>query len=105
MAGEMQIRARMIGGEIADVKVLISHEMEPGTRKDPKTKQLVPAHYITEVVATLNGTPVITAHWGGGISKNPFFGFKLNSAKAGDFVAISAVDNKGGKFEKNAIIV
>jgi sulfur-oxidizing protein SoxZ len=105
MAGEMQIRARMTGSDVADVKVLISHVMETGTRKDPKTKTLIPAHYITEVVAMLNSTVVMTAQWGGGIAKNPFLGFKVKGAKSGDFIAISAVDNKGGKFEHNAIIL
>ncbi len=105
MAGEMQIRARMIGSDIVDVKVLISHPMETGTRKDSKTKKLIPAHYITEVIATLNDRPVVTAHWGGGIAKNPFFGFKVKGAKAGDFIAISAVDNQGGKFDRNAIVI
>ena len=40
MAGEMQIRARMMGGDIADVKLLITHVMETGQRKDPKTKNI-----------------------------------------------------------------
>lgn len=104
MAGEMQIRARM-NGDVVDVKVLISHPMETGTRKDPKTKQLIPAHYITDVSATLNGTVVLTAHWGGGIAKNPFWGFRVRGGKPGDFVVISAVDNQGGKFEHDAIVI
>ena len=105
MAGDMQIRARMMGGDVADVKVLISHPMETGTRKDSKTKNLIPAHYITEVIATLNGSTVLLGHWGGGIAKNPFWGFRIKGAKPGDFVAISAVDNKGGKIEHNAIVI
>lgn len=105
MTGEMQIRARMTGNDTADVKVLISHVMETGMRKDPKTKNLVPAYYITEVVAMLNSTVVMTAQWGGGIAKNPFLGFKVKGAKPGDFIVISAVDNKGGKFKRDAIIL
>ncbi len=104
MAGEMQIRARMIG-DVVDVKVLISHPMETGTRKDPKTKNLIPAYYITEVVATLNGTPVLKGHWGGGVAKNPFWGFKVQGGKPGDFIAISAIDNNGGKYEHDAIVI
>ena len=41
MSGEMQIRARMTGGDVVDVKILIAHVMETGTRKDPKTKNLI----------------------------------------------------------------
>ncbi len=105
MAGEMQIRARMRDDHTADVKVLIAHVMETGTRKDPKTKALIPAHYITEVVAKLNTTIVLTAQWGGGIAKNPFFGFRVKGARPGDFIEITAVDNKGEKFEHNAIVI
>lgn len=104
MAGDMQIRARM-NGDVVDVKVLISHPMETGTRKDPKTKQFIPAHYITEMTATLNTTIVLTAQCAGGIAKNPFWGFRVKGGKPGDFIVINAIDNKGVKFEQNAIII
>ncbi|HQS57157.1 MAG: thiosulfate oxidation carrier complex protein SoxZ [Gallionellales bacterium 35-53-114] len=105
MAGQMQIRARMISSDVADVKALLSHPMETGTRKDPKTKAVIPAHFINHVEATLNGTTVLKVECGGGIAKNPFFGFKVKGAKPGDFIAISAMDNQGGKFEHNAIVI
>ena len=105
MAGDIQIRARMMGGDMADVKVLLAHDMETGTRKDPKTKNLIPAHYIKDFIATLNGKAVIESQWGTGVAKNPFIGFKVKGAKPGDFIAISAVDNLGAKFEHNAIVI
>lgn len=105
MAEQIQIRARMQGNEITEVKILLVHEMETGLRKDPKTKNLIPAHYIKDVVVTLNGKPVLQAQWSTGISKNPFLGLRLVGAKAGDFVAISAVDNLGKKYEHDAIVI
>jgi sulfur-oxidizing protein SoxZ len=105
MEGEMQIRARMIGGDVADVKVLITHVMETGQRKDSQTKNLIPAHFIKDFVATLNGRTVIEAQWGTGVSKNPFVGFKVRGAKAGDFIAVRAIDNLGTKFEHDAIVI
>jgi sulfur-oxidizing protein SoxZ len=105
MAGEMQIRARIVGGDVAEVKVLLVHDMETGLRKDAKTKNVVPAHFISQVVATLNGKTVLESQWGTGIAKNPFLGFRVKGAKPGDFVAISAVDNTGAKFEHNAIVI
>ena len=105
MAEQIQIRARMQGNEITEVKILLVHEMETGLRKDPKTKNLIPAHYIMDVVVTLNGKTALVAQWSSGISKNPFLGMRLVGAKVGDFVAISAVDNLGGKYEHNAIVV
>jgi len=88
MAEPMRIRATM-AGDVADVKVLINHPMETGLRKDAKTGQLVPAHFITEVTATVNGAPVLAAEMSGGVSKNPYLGFKVKGPKAGDMVAVT----------------
>jgi sulfur-oxidizing protein SoxZ len=103
MADGMKMRATM-QGNVADVKVLITHPMETGLRKDPKTDKLIPAHFINEVVATLNGNTVMQAQWGTAISKNPFVGFKIKGAKAGDKVVVNAVDNLGNKFSDEAVI-
>jgi len=70
MADPMRIRAQA-SGDKATVRVLMSHEMESGQRKDAAGK-LVPAWHITEVSAALNGKPVLAAEWGPAVSKNPF---------------------------------
>ena len=80
MAEPMRIRATM-AGDVADVKVLMNHPMETGLRKDAKTGQLVPAHYITDVTATVNGAKVLDAGLSGGISKNPYLGFRVKGPK------------------------
>jgi len=90
----IKIRAKADGG-VTTVKCLMSHPMEPGTRKDSKTGKLIPAHHITEVNAEHNGNVVMTANWGGGISKNPYLSFKFKGASAGDQIKISWVDNEG----------
>ena len=95
MAQPMKIRATM-QGDSADVKVLISHPMETGQRKNEKG-ELVPLHYITQVTATHNGKTVLNAHWSQAVSRNPFLGFKVKGAKPGDKVTVSWVDNKGDK--------
>lgn len=94
MAGEIRIRAKLKDG-VAEIKTLMKHNMETGTRKDSKTGELVPAHYITVVTAKLNGEPVMSANWGPAISKNPYFAFKIKGAKAGDVVTVSWEDNEG----------
>jgi sulfur-oxidizing protein SoxZ len=94
MAGDtIKIRAKAEGG-VAEVKALISHPMEAGGRKDKATGQPIEAHYITELAAELNGKSVMTALWGGGVSKNPYLAFKVK-AKAGDTVKLAWKDNKG----------
>jgi sulfur-oxidizing protein SoxZ len=103
MAEPMRIRATM-AGDVADVKVLMNHPMETGLRKDAKTGQLVPAHFIQEVAATINGAAVLNAEIGGGVSKNPYLGFRVKGAKAGDKVVVSWSDNKGDKNSAEATI-
>ncbi len=94
MAKPMKIRATM-AGDVADIKVLMNHPMETGQRKDAKTGQLIPAHFIQNVKAEVNGKVVLDAQWSVAISKNPFLGFKVKGAKAGDKVTVSWTDNKG----------
>ncbi len=93
MADPMRIRAQA-SGDKATVRVLMSHEMESGQRRDASGK-LVPAWHITEVTAALNGKQVLAAEWGPAVSKNPFLQFAIKGAKAGDKVAVSWKDNKG----------
>jgi sulfur-oxidizing protein SoxZ len=89
----MRIRATLQNGE-ATVRVLMSHEMETGQRKDAGGN-VIPAHFIQSVVATHNGRPIFRAEWGPAVSKNPYLQFQFSGAKAGDKVQITWADNKG----------
>jgi len=98
----MRIRAQAAGAN-ATVRVLMSHEMETGLRKDAAGK-LVPAWHITEVVAQWNGKTVLSAQWGTAIAKNPFTQFTVKGAKAGDKISVSWVDNRGERRTDEATI-
>ena len=102
MADPMRIRAQA-AGEKTTVRVLMSHEMETGLRKDAAGK-VIPAWFIQEVSASHNGKPVMTAQWGPAISKNPFLQFVVKGAKAGDKIAVTWLDNKGDKRSDEAIV-
>lgn len=95
MSDPMRIRATVKDGKV-DVRVLMSHEMETGQRKDAKGV-LVPALHIQNVTATHNGRTVLSAQWGPSISKNPFLNFRFAGGKPGDKVSITWTDNKGDK--------
>jgi len=90
----IKVRAKAKGG-VATVKCLISHPMETGLRKDKKTGNKIPAHFVQEVVCKHNGNEVMTAHWSAGISKNPYLSFKFDGANKGDALEVSWSDNKG----------
>jgi sulfur-oxidizing protein SoxZ len=102
MADPMKIRATMKEGA-AEVRVLMAHEMETGQRKDA-AGNVIPAWYISEVTATLNGKPVLQVRWGPAISKNPYLQFKVKGAKAGDKISVTWTDNKGEKRTDEATV-
>ncbi len=93
MADPMRIRAQAQGSG-AVVRVLMSHEMETGQRKDASGKT-IPAWHITDVTASHNGKQVLAAEWGPAVAKNPFLQFNVKGAKAGDKIAVTWKDNKG----------
>lgn len=99
----IKLRAKITDGVTA-VKVLISHPMETGLQKDKKTGEKIPAHFIQEVVCKHKDTTVMTANWGGAISKNPYLSFNFKGAAVGDTISLSWVDNKGEKDSAEAAI-
>ena len=102
MADPMKIRAQMAGDKV-EVRVLMAHEMETGQRKDAKGT-VIPAWFIQNVSATVNGRTVLSAEWGPAVAKNPFLSFRSSGAKAGDKVVITWTDNHGDKRTDEATI-
>jgi sulfur-oxidizing protein SoxZ len=102
MADPMRIRAQAAGDKTT-VRVLMAHEMETGQRKDAAGK-VIPAWYIQQVTALLNGKTVLTAQWGPSVAKNPFLQFNVKGAKSGDKIGIAWVDNKGDKRSDEATV-
>lgn len=92
MAG-IKIRAKEKDGVI-QVKALISHPMETGTRKDKQGNE-IPEHFIQEVTVKQGDKTVMVAEWGPAVSKNPYLAFKFSGAAKGDTISLSWVDNKG----------
>jgi sulfur-oxidizing protein SoxZ len=93
MSTKMKIKKSAEGGY--EVMVLAKHPMETGLRKDSKTGEKIPAHFIKTMVFALNGTPVAQADLGTGVSTNPLISVTLGDAKPGDTVGVSWTDNKG----------
>lgn len=102
MPDPMKIRAQAAGDKTT-VRVLMNHEMETGQRKDASGK-VIPAWFIQEVTAQLNGKPVFTAEWGPSVSKNPFVQFVLKGGKAGDKIAVTWRDNRGETRTDEAVV-
>jgi sulfur-oxidizing protein SoxZ len=102
MPDPMKIRAT-VNGDVTEVKVLMSHEMETGQRKDAKG-QVVPAWFIQNVSATWNDRTVLSAQWGTAVAKNPFLSFRFKGGAKGDRIMITWTDNRGDKRSDVAVI-
>ena len=94
MASNMKIPDKL-KGKTVEVKALMNHPMETGLRKDKKTGEVIPAHFIQEVVAKSGEKTVMTALWSGGVSKNPYIAFKFAGGAKGDSVELTWTDNQG----------
>ena len=102
MSDPMRIRAQ-VAGDKATVRVLMSHEMETGQRKDAAGKT-IPAWFIQEVTAALNGKTVLSAQWGPSVAKSPFMQFNVKGAKVGDKITVNWTDNRGDKRTDEAVV-
>lgn len=102
MPGSIKIRAS-VAGDMAEVKCLITHPMEPGNRKDKTTGADITPKFITEVTAEVNGKVVLAGNMSAAVSKNPFLSFKA-PAKAGDKIKVSWKDNTGETDSEEAAI-
>ena len=92
-AGPMKMRATL-GAGYTDVRVLMTHPMETGQRKDSDGK-LIPLHFIQQLTVKLNGRTVVEGQTSQGISRNPVFSFRIKGGAKGDKIEVSWVDNRG----------
>lgn len=102
MADPMRIRAVMMGDKV-DVKILMSHVMETGQRKNADG-DVVPAHYIVKVTATCKGRTVLSADWGPSVSKNPYLSFRFKGAAKGDTLSVTWTDTAGDSRTDEVVI-
>ena len=102
MGNPMKIRAANKDG-VTEVKVLVSHEMETGQRKDA-AGAIVPAWFITDLVAKHNDKVVLSSEFGASVSKNPYLAFKFKGGAKGDKITVSWKDNKGDSRSDEAVV-
>ena len=91
--GPMKMRATL-GAGYTEVRVLMTHPMETGQRKDSDGK-LVPMHFIQNVVVKVNGNTVVDAQTSQAVSRNPVFSFRIKGGAKGDKIEVSWLDNHG----------
>lgn len=99
----IKCKAKAVDGMV-EVKVLMKHAMETGLRKDSKTGELIPAHFISEVSCAHNGAEIFRCNMGPAISKNPYLSFIVSGPQAGDTLQLSSLDNMGETDSGEAVV-
>ena len=97
----MKVKAKAKNGAV-EVKLIAKHPMDSGQAKD-KDGNLIPAYYIEQLTATVDGDTVFTANLGPAVSKNPYLKFYYQGA-AGDEVSLHWTDNKGDHADAKATV-
>lgn len=90
-------------GEAFEVKLLISHPMESGQRRDDMG-QAIPRDIINRFTCTYNGEAVLHADLFPAIAANPFLAFSVVAQESGT-LAMTFVDDSGATQTETAIIV
>lgn len=103
MAKKIKLKVKR-SGDVVDVMSLAVHPMETGSRKDPESGELIPAHHITQITFRNNDRTVLSADLSTAVSRDPFFGFKYSGAKAGDTLHVSWIDNLGESSEVETVL-
>lgn len=89
----MRIRARLQDG-VAEVHLLVPHPMETGLRADGHG-QLAPAHFITQLRASVGERTVFSAQMSIAVARDPLLVFRFRGAQAGERLRVAWTDNRG----------
>ena len=92
MADPMKIRATLVG-DATEIKVLMSHEMETGQRKDAQGATIA-RKILNKFTCTVAGKQVFAADFEPAVSANPYIQFKFRAAESGP-VVLTWTDDDG----------
>ena len=91
-------------GQPFEIKVLISHPMESGQRRDA-TGKVIPRHIINRLVCTYNGETVFDADLHPAIAANPFLSFQAIAVDSGTIEFTWTEDGGAVQTERASIAV
>jgi sulfur-oxidizing protein SoxZ len=100
----INVPKRVRAGETFEVKLLISHPMESGQRRDTMG-QAIPRDIIHDLVCTMAGETVLQLSLFPAIAANPFLAFSAVTRSSGDLVLRFTDDHGVTQTETVAVAV
>jgi sulfur-oxidizing protein SoxZ len=98
----IRVPAQAKRGEVIEIKILISHPMESGQRRDDMGR-VIPRDIINRFVCAYNGEEVFRAELFPAIAANPFLAFFTVATASGELV-FRWTDDQGTTENKTASI-
>ncbi|MEE8288107.1 MAG: thiosulfate oxidation carrier complex protein SoxZ, partial [Nitrosomonadaceae bacterium] len=96
------------GSSAAEVVIKISHPNNSGMQFDQISRNYIPAFFVQNITAEMNGRPLIDVETNFSLSENPVLRFNftpsLNSAQSATEMLVYAVDSKGNRYEKSLAV-
>lgn len=99
----LKLRAKYQDG-LTLVRILITHPMDTGRRRDDATGEPVPAHFIRELRIEHQGKLVVLGELSTAVSKDPYLSFRFRGGAAGDRVRVTWTDNLGQSDSADTLI-
>ncbi len=106
--GKMQISLDTInndGSSAVEALIKISHPNNSGMQFDQISRNYIPAFFVQNITAELNGRPLIDIETNFSMSENPVVRFNftpdLYPAQSDTAMLVYAVDSKGNRYEKS----
>ena len=90
-------------GDLVEIRVLISHIMETGFRRDARG-EVIPREIINNFVCTYNAEEVLRIEMFPAISANPYFAFSTIARESGT-IAFTWTDDQGAVQPEQAEII
>jgi sulfur-oxidizing protein SoxZ len=102
-AESIRIRTRR-SADMADVRALITHPMATGLHVD-SSGRVVPAHCVTEVVASTGVRTVFNTQLSIAVLRDPLIAFRVRGVSAGQTLRVAWTDNRGNTRADEVAIV
>lgn len=100
----IQIPAALKRGEVFEVRLLIRHPMETGSRHDD-VGRLIPRNVVNQLICRYNSVEVFRADLFPGMAANPYLAF-FTTAEASGELEVSWRDDAGAEeLERVAVVV
>jgi sulfur-oxidizing protein SoxZ len=100
----ISVPARARRGDVIEIKILISHPMETGYRRDNVGKP-VPRNIINRLVCTYGGAQIFAADLYPAMAANPFLSFFTVAADSGEIAFHWIADDGESQTETKQISV